>query len=58
MIQRSHARLKFYVLLYAFRLKGNNNIAIRPVFDVFFMKPLTETKEKQLFSCAKIFQGL
>lgn len=49
MIQRSHARLKFYVLLNAFRLKGNNNIAPGPEFDVIFIKPLTETMEKQLF---------
>jgi len=56
MIQRSHARLKFYVLLNAFRLKGNNNIAIEPIFDVIFVKPLTETMEKQLFSGQKVFR--
>jgi len=58
MIQRSHARLKFYVLLNAFRLKGNNNIAIGPKFDVNFIEPLTETMEKQLISCAKVLDGL
>jgi len=58
MIQRSHARLKFYVLLNAFRLKGNNNIAIGPDFDVIFIKPLTEAMEKQLFSRTKVFRGL
>lgn len=58
MIQRSHARLKFYVLLNAFRLKGNNNIAAGPEIDVFFIKPLTETMEKPLISSAKVFDGL
>jgi hypothetical protein len=58
MIQRSHARLKFYVLLNAFLLKGNKNVVIEPDFDVIIFKPLTEIMGKHLFSRAKVFGGL